>query len=102
MEAVAGDHRFVPASVTLAFKLGNLLALASGGKAASERIYEERVGEGVQGALNKQFENYNLRGQAWADLTRSLAKEEGGGTVNDYVNQDGRLVAKLRGTAIRR
>ena len=39
--------------------------------AKRRRIYEERVGEGVQGALNKQFENYNLRGQTWADLTRS-------------------------------
>jgi ABC-type Na+ efflux pump permease subunit len=55
--------------------LGTLLELAAGGKEASVRGYEEKVGEGVQSALKRQFENYNLRGKTWAALTKSKAGE---------------------------
>jgi ABC-type Na+ efflux pump permease subunit len=52
-------------------KLGELLEMAAGGKPARAAEYRKKVGEGVQAALTKQFENYDLTGLTWAQLTRS-------------------------------
>ncbi len=69
--------------------LGEMLYLAAEKQPAKEEEYRRKVGAGVQGALGKQFENYNLRGKTWADLTKS--KAEGGQSASsyDYVNRDG-------------
>jgi ABC-type Na+ efflux pump permease subunit len=53
------------------------------------RAYRARVGEGVKESLQKQFENYNLTGKTWADLTRSRQKGEGGAEISAYVNREG-------------
>jgi ABC-2 type transport system permease protein len=51
--------------------------------------YRKKVGNGVQAALGKQFEKYNLRGMTWADLTKSKAEGREGAAAYDYVNRDG-------------
>src|SRR5262249_7274785 len=63
--------------------------LAAGKDQKSALEYRGKVGAGVQSAIQQQFKNYNLTGRTWAALTRSLAREEGGADVSDYVNQDG-------------
>ena len=69
--------------------LGEMLYLAAERSPAKEAEYRGKVGSGVQGALGKQFENYNLRGKTWADLTKSKASGREGASAYDYVNQDG-------------
>jgi ABC-type multidrug transport system permease subunit len=70
-------------------QLGQMLKMASGGDPRMAAMYQEKVGQGVQSALDQQFINYNLRGQTWADLNKAQAKDDGGAEITDYVNQDG-------------
>jgi ABC-type multidrug transport system permease subunit len=51
--------------------LSESLDLAAEHKPAVVLEYKERVGEGVQNALQKQFEKYDLMGMTWAKLTKS-------------------------------
>jgi hypothetical protein len=54
------------------------------------RQYRGRVGVGVQAALKQQFENYDLTGKTWADLTKSRTGHEGeGGDVSEFQDQGG-------------
>jgi ABC-type Na+ efflux pump permease subunit len=76
-------------------RLNELLRVAS--KDADEmktqarmQDFRQRVGDGVQAALNTQFENYELTGMTWAKLTK--AKDAGAaaqGTLATHVNADG-------------
>ena len=47
------------------------------------------IGPPVKAGVSDLFPNYDFTALTWADLTRSMAKEEGGGAVSDYINQDG-------------
>jgi ABC-type Na+ efflux pump permease subunit len=58
--------------------------------ARTMKSYQEKVGAGVQKALSKQFENYNLTGKTWAALTRAQGAREGeGGSLTPYQSKDG-------------
>lgn len=52
--------------------LQELLRTAASGKPEAMSDYKQRVGRGVQQALQTQFEKYNLTGKTWAALTKSL------------------------------
>jgi len=73
--------------------LNEMLKAAAGGGskdlADARRVdYQSRVGKGVQGAINRQFEKYELTGMTWKALTRS--KEEGaGGEVSEHEDAGG-------------
>jgi ABC-type Na+ efflux pump permease subunit len=70
--------------------LNQLLQLAAKGNREKPEVYEKKVGEGVQNALRKQFENYELTGKTWAKLTKSKQeRSEAGASVAAYQNQDG-------------
>jgi ABC-type multidrug transport system permease subunit len=70
--------------------LNELLRVAAQGEPEKMDDFRERVGSGVQNALRKQFENYELTGKTWAKLTKAKdTRSEGGGGVSEYVNQDG-------------
>jgi ABC-type Na+ efflux pump permease subunit len=62
------------------------------------QAYLDKVGQGVQESLDKQFENYELRGGTWAKLTRSKDERMADGSVIEYRNQDGNGLLK-RGAA---
>jgi ABC-type multidrug transport system permease subunit len=51
--------------------LSESLEMAAEHKPGVVQQYKERVGSGVQAALQKQFENYDLTGMTWARLTKS-------------------------------
>jgi ABC-type multidrug transport system permease subunit len=51
--------------------LNESLEMAAERKPAVVRDYRERVGQGVQSALQKQFAKYDLMGMTWAKLTKS-------------------------------
>lgn len=51
-------------------KLGAMLDLAAGNNEKSAAEYRQKVGEGVQGALTRQFKNYNLEALTWEELVR--------------------------------
>src|SRR5262249_21455295 len=58
--------------------------------AARMQDYRKRVGDGVQAALNTQFEKYELTGMTWAKLTRAKGAREGaGGQVVEHVDKSG-------------
>ncbi len=78
--------------------LGETLAIAAENSVKDERgvstemqteEYRKKVGAGVQAALGKQFEKYNLRGKTWADLMKSQEPGREGANAFDYVNRDG-------------
>lgn len=60
--------------------------------------YLDKVGQGVQESLDKQFENYELRGGTWAKLTRSKDERTAEGIVAQYTDRDGAGLLK-RGAA---
>jgi ABC-type multidrug transport system permease subunit len=51
--------------------LSESLEMAAEHKPAVVQQYKQRVGAGVQAALRKQFENYDLTGMTWSRLTKS-------------------------------
>lgn len=69
-------------------QLAELLRLAAGKDQVRADDYRDRVGKGVQAALEKQFIKYNLMGMTWANLTKTTSSDEGA-EVNEYVNQEG-------------
>src|SRR5436190_4112416 len=69
--------------------LNNALQVAAP-DARTLQEYREKVGDGVQKALQEQFRKYDLTGKTWATLTKS--REEAsreGAEVSSYVNRDG-------------
>jgi ABC-type multidrug transport system permease subunit len=69
-------------------KLAEMLRLAAGKDETRATEFRNKVGEGVQSALEKQFSKYNLTGMTWAALTKSTSTRPGA-EVNQYVNQEG-------------
>lgn len=69
-------------------KLAEMLQLAAGKDQAKATEFRDKVGLGVQVALEKQFIKYNLTGMTWAALTKSTSTREGA-SVSEYVNQEG-------------
>lgn len=70
-------------------KLGELLKMASGGNADEAKMYNKKVGDGVQAALAEQFKKYNLRGKTWASLTKSSEEVRQEGQVRPYKDREG-------------
>lgn len=93
----------VPAQFKFLFKtdaegkasLQEMLRVASGGRPAVMSDYKQRVGRGVQAALQHQFEKYNLLAKTWAALTKS--KEEAAYTaeITRYESQEGSGVLRF-------
>ena len=69
-------------------KLKEMLQLASGKDEEKASEFRNKVGEGVQAALEKQFIKFNLTGMTWAALTKDTTQGEGA-QVSEYVNQEG-------------
>ncbi len=69
-------------------KLAEMIQLASGKDEKKAAEFRNKVGEGVQAALEKQFSKFNLTGMTWAALTKSQSAREGA-QVNEYVNLEG-------------
>lgn len=78
-------------------QLGELLKMASGGDPEQAQMYKKKVGDGVQAALAKQFENYNLRGKTWASLTKSSEEAREGAEVRLYENREGSGLLRFGG-----
>src|SRR5207302_952784 len=55
-------------------QLAQMIDLASGNDPRQKVQFEAKVGEGVQQALKKQFNKYNLTGMTWAALTKSRSE----------------------------
>jgi ABC-type multidrug transport system permease subunit len=70
-------------------QLSEMIDLASGNDPRQKAEFEAKVGEGVQKALEKQFNKYNLTGKTWAALTRSAQGEGAQGVVQDYEDRGG-------------
>jgi ABC-type Na+ efflux pump permease subunit len=70
--------------------LNELLRTAAKGDPEVMEDYRQRVGAGVQAALAKQFENYQLTGKTWAKLTKSkIPRQAEGGQLAAYVDAGG-------------
>jgi ABC-type Na+ efflux pump permease subunit len=69
-------------------KLGEMIQLASGKNQKKAEEFRAKVGDGVQKALERQFNKYDLTGMTWAALTRSKPAA-GASQENEYVNRDG-------------
>ncbi len=85
-----------PAQFVLGKKvsLKRMLDLAAGKNPHSAAEYRAKVGHGVKNALQQQFENYDLTGQTWADLTRSKAREDSRAEISQFVDREGSGVLK--------
>jgi ABC-type multidrug transport system permease subunit len=70
-------------------KLNALLDMAAQGDKNKTQQYRGKVGSGVQSAIAKQFENYNLTGKTWASLTRSKGQSDREGEKSEFENRDG-------------
>lgn len=71
-------------------QLQELLRVAAGGKPEVMSDYKQRVGKGVQAALQQQFEKYNLTGKTWAALTKAQGENsDRPAEIATYQNQDG-------------
>ncbi len=69
--------------------LSQMLKIASENNEKTGNEFRMKVGAGVQAALAKQFEKYNLTGKTWASLTRSKDQAGAGAEVSPYVSRDG-------------
>ena len=69
--------------------LSQMLKIASENNEKTGNEFRGKVGAGVQAALAKQFEKYNLTGKTWASLTRSKSQAGAGAEVTPYVSRDG-------------
>ncbi len=77
--------------------LQELLRVAAGGKAEVMADYKQRVGRGVQAALQKQFEKYNLLGKTWAALTKSRDEATHATEITTYRNVEGTGIVRYGG-----
>lgn len=84
--------RFEPLATRELVQLAEMLRLAAGADQARAEDYRNRVGNGVQAALTRQFSKYDLTGMTWAALTRSQA-ERPGASVSDFEDQEGERLA---------
>jgi ABC-type multidrug transport system permease subunit len=80
--------KFEPLVAKDLVQLAELLRLASGSDAAKAEDFRDRVGNGVQGALTRQFNKYNLTGMTWAALTRTHA-DRPGARVSEFEEVEG-------------
>jgi ABC-type Na+ efflux pump permease subunit len=70
--------------------LNRMLAMAAGGDKKATLEYEQKVGSGVQDALQNQFNKYKLTGKTWAALTKSTdLRKEAGAEISSYKDQSG-------------
>jgi ABC-2 type transport system permease protein len=60
-------------------KLGKMIDMAAGKDQKEAEHFRKSVGDGVQAALRRQFNKYDLTGMTWAALTK--ARGEGGKAV---------------------
>lgn len=73
--------------------LQEFLRVAAEDKPAVISDYKQRVGRGVQLALQQQFSKYNLTGKTWAALTKADPRHGTGTDITQY-REDGRGVLK--------
>lgn len=70
--------------------LNKILGVVAGKDPKLMNEYRLKVGAGVQKALAKQFENYELTGKTWAKLTRAKGPRQGeGAEVTRFVDTTG-------------
>jgi ABC-type multidrug transport system permease subunit len=77
--------------------LNDLLRVAADNP-AKLKLYRDKVGLGVQGALSEQFKSYNLLGKTWAALTKADPRTGQGAGLVHYVEEGGTGVLR-RGAA---
>lgn len=80
--------RFEPLTQKDLVQLAEILRLAAGADPGRAEDYRNRVGNGVQAALTRQFSKYNLTGMTWAALTRSQA-DRPGARVSEFEDLEG-------------
>lgn len=80
--------RFEPLVERDRVQLAEMIQLAAGTDPARAVEFRDKVGKGVQEALEKQFSKYNLTGMTWAALTKSISTGPGA-QVSEYVNREG-------------
>jgi len=80
--------RFEPYLKRDRIQLAELLMLAAGNNPKRADEFRDKVGEGVQEALKKQFRKYDLTGMTWAALTRSTSTGSGA-EVSEYQDFEG-------------
>lgn len=92
----------VPASMRLLFgeriALGRMIDLAAGKDGKQAERFRANVGDGVQAALRRQFNKYDLTGMTWSALTK--AKGDGDhAVVSDFADREGSGLLR-RGAAL--
>src|SRR5262249_1084644 len=85
----AGKNPVLKRNLREKMTLQEMLDSAAGTDEKAAAEYRSKVGGGVKTSLQHQFENYNLSGKTWADLTRSKADARGNAEVRDYADQGG-------------
>jgi ABC-type Na+ efflux pump permease subunit len=70
------------------------LEIAADKKPEKVQEFKEKVGAGVQEALKKQFENYDLTGMTWEKLTKSKDPRQTEGVETPWVNKEGSGILK--------
>jgi ABC-type multidrug transport system permease subunit len=92
----------VPASMRLIFgeriKLGRMIQLAAGPDRKMAEHFRASVGDGVQAALRRQFNKYDLTGMTWAALTKAKGDGEQA-VISDYQDREGSGLLR-RGAAL--
>src|SRR5262249_8454210 len=84
-----GKNPFLKRNLREKMTLQEMLDTAAGKDEKAAAEYRAKVGGGVKTSLQNQFENYNLSGKTWADLTRSKADARGNAEVRAYSDQGG-------------
>jgi len=79
-------------------KLGEMMRLAAGKNTAQAEEYRQKIGDGVQRALARQFNKYNLTGMTWAALTRDPGKGDQA-QVSEFIDREGSGLLR-RGAAL--
>lgn len=85
-----GARFFIPKTINTAddkMSLNDALRVAASENPAKLEEYQGKVGQGVQAALVKQFEKYDLTAQDWAALTKQDPKL--GGSMGSVYHADG-------------
>lgn len=84
-----GKNPFLKRNLRERMTLQEMLDSAAGKDEKAAAEYRGKVGTGVKNSLQHQFENYNLSGKTWADLTRSKAEGKGTAVERSYTNKEG-------------
>jgi ABC-type multidrug transport system permease subunit len=70
-------------------QLAELITLASGNDKKRAAEFRTKVGDGVQSALKRQFQKYNLTGMTWAALTKSKGEAAAAKEPEKFQDREG-------------